>query len=103
MSVSKQKGTGGEREVRGVFSKYGFRTHRTAPGHPYDIRVEGEYGPPLHLLATRPDRGQWLVTLRLEDLVSLLAGYDAMTSMEVEVKRYARFAHHRIFEETFHA
>ena len=33
----------------------------------------------------------------------LLTGYDAMTSMEVEVKRYARFAHHRTFEETFHA
>lgn len=98
----KKKGTGFETEMERAFEAAGFEVHKTGEGESFDLRVVGT-GPQrvrsLPMLATRPDRGESLVTLRLPDLLTLLgpSGYGA----HVECKRYARFALHTIFRKKF--
>ena len=99
----KRKGTGYETEVARAFEAAGFEVHRTEPGLNFDIRVLGR-GPQrvrsMPMLATRPDRGETLVSLRLPDLLTLLgpAGYGA----HVECKRRGgSLWHHSIFAQKF--
>lgn len=105
---SKKKGTGGETELLRLLADEGLAFVRTPPTTTYDLtnEVPGRLElTPLEVLATRPDRGQWLVTMRLEDFAHLLrqsdANYDGVWETHVEVKRYARFALHTIFESKF--
>lgn len=95
---SKQKGTGGETELLRLLDAHGRRVERTAPTLPYDLRVLGSL-PSFDVLATRPDRGSWLMTMRLEDFALLLLASNR--EAHIEVKRYARFALHSIFEKKF--
>ena len=53
----------------------------------------------MEALATRPDRGRWLITIPIEDYLTLLGPSEY--GADVEVKRYARFAIHAIYEDTF--
>ncbi len=104
---SKQKGTGGETELVAAFRAAGLTANRTPPTTNYDVRV-GKAGPDggLDALATRPDYGQWLVTVRLADFIDLVKvaegfyGIDELP-VNVEVKRYARFALHAIWQKKF--
>lgn len=113
-NAPKQKGTGGETELGRLLAEEQLAFVRTPPTTEYDLTnatpgaLELE---PLEVLATRPDRGQWLMTMRLEDFAALMrahqdwgvSAYNARGPWEthVEVKRYARFAHHSIFERKF--
>ena len=110
MSASKQKGTGGENEVVKLFNEEGIMgLLRTSPGVNYDITRVGQE-PSLQLLATRPDRGRWLVTLDARKFARLLHAADTLSDvlehpvyprLEIEVKRYRRFSLHSIFESKF--
>ena len=100
---SKQKGTGGETELLNMLGREGLV--RTPPGTVWDLDRPG-WDPPVRVLATRPDRGQWLFTMDLFDFDRFLAEHDAsddpfLTQVQVEVKRYKAFAHHTIFESKF--
>ncbi len=98
---SKQKGTAGETELVKRFRAEGFEARRTSPGMNYDVHVSPSPGYGMHVdaLATRPDRGEWLVSVRLVDFIDLL---NASTfGARLEVKRYKSFAHHGIFEKKF--
>jgi len=100
MTASKQKGTKGESELVEVFREAGFKVRRTSPGSNHDVEVKGEIGNPfIEALATRPDRGQWLVSIKLTDFVELLE--IAQGDCDMEVKRHKRFAHHSIYEQKF--
>ncbi len=106
---SKKKGTGGENEVlkvaEDIWGEGCFA--RTSPGMPWDVERKGYSGPgnhntPLELLATRPDHGEWLVTMRLDDALRLAHGdADFDDDIRIEVKRYARFALHSIWNKKF--
>jgi hypothetical protein len=92
----KAKGTGGETELVNIAAQLGYVARRTSPGANYDVHLfpaRFTRLDPVKALATRPDRGQWLVSIPLDDFLRML---DAPA--EVEVKRYKRFAHHTIFE-----
>lgn len=96
----KKKGTSAETELKARFEAAGFvDAARTSPGLPFDVNVPGRLPRQVGALATRPDRGRWLVTITLDDFLDLLRyrGYGA----RVESKRYARFALHSIFEKKF--
>ncbi len=95
----KQKGTGGEREVKNKAEDYGLEATRTPAGSRYDIDIRGSVGKHINVLATRPDNGTWLATIALSDLFHLLAEHG--DSAHIEVKRYKRFAHHGIFSDKF--
>lgn len=104
----KQKGTTGEREVMELLHEAGFNgAVRNPPSATWDITSPSgatELGAePLEVLATRPDRGRWLATVDLFTLLHWLqtAGPDWYPELRVEVKRYARFSLHTIFEKKF--
>lgn len=92
----KQKGTAGETELLGLL---GPRYHRTAPTLPFDLRRAGAL-PVVNALATRPDRGQWLVTIDLPTFMRLSENED---EVRVEVKRYKKFSLHGIWNKKFGA
>lgn len=97
MTASKQKGTGGETELLRLLALPGLV--RTPASSTYDLSrpaVGPWFGPPIQALATRPDRGQWLITLRATDFAELVGETEA--PLEIEVKRYRRFSLHSIFE-----
>lgn len=110
---SKQKGTGGETELLRLLQAgdYGiaFRGLVRAPASSeVDLLqpAENENEPTFNALATRPDRGEWLVTMRLRDferavMSDLMAGGGDLPGLAIEVKRYARFSLHAIFEKKF--
>src|SRR5512132_1468888 len=97
---AKKKGTGFEREVMEALEGVGFKPYRTSPGSPWDIVVPGQE--PFEVLATRPDRGEALVTLPLKDFIELLREYNRHGDdygARIECKRFARFAHHTIYTD----
>jgi hypothetical protein len=101
MNASKKKGTKGETDLLRRFLDAGFIARRTAPTLPYDIDVHAHpsMARRVDVLATRPDRGRWLVTITLDEFLDLLRyrGYGA----RVESKRYRHFSLHTIFERKF--
>jgi hypothetical protein len=101
----KQKGTGGETELLRLLEAYmPERTWRKCEnGHPWDIETVDDHednitGHVIRILATRPDRGRWLLSMPLE---AWSDGDRFVDPIQVEVKRHARFAHHSIFESKF--
>lgn len=110
----KAKGTKGETELRILLEEQGLSFRRTAPTFEWDLD-NAEPGflelYPLEVLATRPDNGEWLMTMRLENFVDLLTAHRELTGnlynvqhvweTHIEVKRYKKFAHHTLFEEKF--
>lgn len=98
----KQKGTGGERELKLELESWGMTVVRTAPTLPWDLTALWPGGSlenrPVEILATRPDRGEWLFTLRPEQLHY---GALQLRPWHIEVKRYQRFAMHSIFLKKF--
>jgi hypothetical protein len=97
----RKKGTQFETEVRLALGYPNLR--RTAPGTKWDLEEVGSS--PVEILATRPDRGKKLVSLRLEDFAALYDSYCLLSGerpgLRIECKRFARFAHHQIFTEKF--
>lgn len=110
---SKQKGTGGETELLRLLQDgpYGsaFRGLVRAPAsaevdllQPGDNDMEATF----NALATRPDRGEWLITMRVRDFERLMMselfdGKGDLPGLAIEVKRYARFSLHTIFAGKF--
>jgi hypothetical protein len=90
------KGTGGEREVLRRFRDAGVPVFRSPASATVDLYREAD-GDPLHLLATRPDGGGWLVSLPLDELITLVGE----RPLQIEVKRYRRFKHHTLYESKF--
>jgi hypothetical protein len=91
--------------------EHAFKLRRNAASAIADLRqdvFEGEGGldiDELTLLATRPDRGQWLITMPLHQFAELMYGSWIRTgsrpAIDIEVKRYRRFSLHAIFEKKF--
>lgn len=98
-SPSKQKGTGAETEFKLELLDLVPGLVRTPASSNVDLAAPGT-GQPIRILATRPDRGQWLATVDLYDLRYLL-GQSPIRPVEIEVKRFARFAHHAIWSKKF--
>jgi hypothetical protein len=107
---SKKKGTEGENELKSLLMDAGIEVHRTPASHPYDLRRGEGYDGGLDVLATRPDRGYWLATLRLGDFLDLVKMADDTYStpwepfegpLNIEVKRYKSFAHHSLWDKKF--
>jgi len=102
----KQKGTAGETELLLELLGRGINVRRTAPTLPFDLERVGRFGDNgLNVLATRPDRGRWLLTIDLDTFASLVLLADKALGFEgqlnIEVKRYAKFALHTIYESKF--
>lgn len=106
----KQKGTSGETELLRLFHNVGgwvFEGTVRAPASAgVDLILPQESGfpsTPLEVLATRPDRGRWLVTMNVFDFIDLFTAADLYVErpLHVEVKRYKRFSLHTIFEGKF--
>jgi hypothetical protein len=101
---SKQKGTGGETELLRLLDYPGLV--RTPPTTLWDLELPGN--DQFNVLATRPDHGQWLMTMDLNTFKTLFGFYlsDRQTSryepgLRIEVKRYSRFALHAIWNKKF--
>lgn len=98
----KKKGTAGETELRRKLSVAGVKVDRTPPTHKWDLERKGKS--PINILAIRPDRGDWLVTVSLEDFLDMLFTMEQLVQppgLRIEVKRYARSFIHRVFKEKF--
>jgi Holliday junction resolvase len=95
----KAKGTRGETEFVRALQAHGFEAERVKAGEYYDVRVKGHL-PSIKALATRPDKGSWLVTMRLSEFVHYLRLLEGKAA-EIEVKRWGKFAHHTVFEKKF--
>lgn len=108
---SKRKGTAGETEFLRRLANLGIYTRRTPASSKYDLeRDAGATGDILNILATRPDRCPWLVTMTVEDFAHMLTLQDryclerglGLQTIHIEVKRRkAQPWHHRIFKEKF--
>jgi hypothetical protein len=94
----RKKGTAGETELLGALDISGLT--RTPASSTFDLHRPGPTAPPVRVLATRPDRGQWLFTVDLETFKMLLA-FVPSKPLEIEVKRYRRFSLHSIFRAKF--
>lgn len=95
----RKKGTAAEGEVVNRARGAGLTAVRTPAGSTYDVQVQGSTGRTVNVLATRPDRGYWLVTITLDDLIHMLSQHG--DAAHIEVKRYARFSLHSIFDKKF--
>lgn len=99
------KGTSGERELLRLLQEYIPGLVRTPASSVVDLRrpfqQEGGIEVALEVLATRPDKGQWLLTMNVEDFLHLWEHAEIPDRLDIEVKRYARFSLHSIFEGKF--
>lgn len=99
---SRKKGTAGEVELMAILEQVTGRSfRRTHAGCRWDLETtdHADYGdlPPVFILATRPDRGRWLLSMTPIDWACPINGTGPVP-IRVEVKRYARFALHKIYE-----
>lgn len=98
---SKKKGTDGETELLLELVEAIPGLVRTPPTSDFDLRRLGSDGAVIHeVLATRPDRGQWLITMDLDTFRELVLDCEEC-EFNIEVKRYARFSLHAIWEKKF--
>lgn len=106
MNKPRRKGTAGETEFVNAAFAHGVVFERMPASSTFDLRrvvkhtEAAELIEPINALATRPDRGRWLVTMTAEDFWYLLKAFPNRRS-RVEVKRFKGFAHHTLFEEKF--
>lgn len=95
------KGTAGETELLRLLNEKGFKFVRRSAGARTDLRHEATWpvkNPPTYtLLATRPDRGNWLITMNLETFFAVFA--PDLENIEIEVKRRKRFSIHQLYEQ----
>jgi len=99
----RQKGTGGETELLRLLDIDGLV--RNPSSSLIDLSRPG-WNPALEVLATRPDHGQWLFTMNRRDFQHLVGIFDEVKDpfvqhLDIEVKRYSRFAMHSIFEQKY--
>lgn len=101
----KKKGTGGETELLRMLELDIPGLVRTPAASGVDLAALGNGLQPWQFLATRPDRGQWLITMDLATMLDLWRmaklPYNRVSPVEIEVKRYRRFALHAIWEKKF--
>ena len=101
MSKSRAKGTRLESDIRNAGLDLGLDISREPMGARWDLTVRGSTGRTIEALATRPDFGKTLVSIPLADFLHLLVSHG--DSARIECKRYAKFAHHSIYTDTFSA
>ena len=98
----RKKGTKGEVELKKELGNLGVEVQRTSAGKAFDLVHTGDPGEePLEILATRPDNGQWLLTMNLEDFAWMVNYLSPGIPLHIEVKRYSRFSMHTIWEKKF--
>jgi hypothetical protein len=100
----KQKGTGGETELLRLLGIPGLV--RNPSSAIVDLSRVGWDNHPIRALATRPDRGRWLFSIGLPQFKRLVALEDMASDpfenqIDIEVKRYRKFAHHSLYEGKF--
>lgn len=103
-SPSKQKGTAGETELLRILQPWLPRLVRNPSSSIADLTslpLDGVEFEPIQALATRPDRGRWLIAIEADVFGWLASSVQYQTPIDIEVKRHAKFAHHKIFEEKF--
>lgn len=95
----RQKGTAGETELLRLLNEKGFKFVRRPAGARTDLRHESPhpFSPTFKVLATRPDRGQWLLTIDAATFCEVFA--PDLENIEIEVKRRKKFAHHSLYED----
>ena len=102
---SKKKGTEGEVELKAELVETIPGLVRTPPTSYVDLAAPGETSKTLLLLATRPDWGEWLVTMDLSNFRDLFrtAYPDGRyaPNVGIEVKRHKSFALHNIWAKKF--
>jgi hypothetical protein len=100
---SKQKGTAAETELRLELLGRGIAVTRTPASSVVDLVRPGDASSDpfiVETLATRPDRGEWLLTMSLDTFAELV--YEAPgAALFIEVKRYKKFALHTLFQGKF--
>jgi len=97
----KAKGTAGETELLRLLDIHGLV--RTPASSPVDLARPG-WDPAIEVLATRPDHGQWLFMVDVPTfrwLVDSLDAHGFEHKLNIEVKRYKKFAHHTLYEGKF--
>lgn len=93
------KGTNGETELLRILNERGFKFVRRPAGARTDLKhLATDPGAVIlfTLLATRPDRGEWLITMSLDQFFEAFA--PETDTIEIEVKRHKKFAHHTLYE-----
>ena len=96
----RKKGTGGETELLGLLRDIAPTLARTPASSVIDLQRLGPE--PINVLATRPDNGQWLMTVALEDFRRMVTGKVPLeVGLNVEVKRYRKFSLHSIWNAKF--
>lgn len=94
---SRRKGTDGENDVKQLLEEITGRPfRRTSAGCRWDLETAdgiGRDGEPIHILATRPDRGQWLCLMSPHDWFA----DPSAEEIRVEVKRKKTYSHHSLF------
>lgn len=109
MTASKQKGTGGETELLRLLATRGIFVVRKPASAPYDLDRPGtEENDDLtvKVLATRPNRGQWLFTVDLHTFAILINALDfaanvmgGVAPLQIEVKRWRSFPQHTLWRK----
>ncbi len=97
----RQKGTRFETDLVDRAKDFGLDAYRMPASSRYDIQIRGGTGRNIDALATRPDYGQALVTVRLADFYHLLSEHG--DGAHLEAKRLAKVAIHSIFSDKFGA
>lgn len=96
----RKKGTGGETELLGLLREDAPTLARTPASSVVDLQRLGPE--PINVLATRPDKGQWLLTVSLDDFRRMLRGTTPQNvGLNIEVKRYKAFSLHTIWTSKF--
>ena len=99
MNKPRRKGTDGETQLMRLLNAYGFEFYRREAGAQRDLRQKGE-GKAIDVLAIRPDRGPWLLTLDVETFAALLSEAEetfGKITVDIEVKRRAVSVLHSIW------
>ncbi len=102
---SKAKGTGGETELLRSLQDVIPDLVRTPAASIIDLAAPGIELIPWEFLATRPDKGRWLISMDLEAFKDLWTEAGLITrrksAVYIEVKRYKHFSLHSIWEKKF--
>ncbi len=87
MSASKKKGTAGETELLAELLELLPHLRRTPPGSKWDLEHQGDEGAVVFdILATRPDRGRWLVTMSLDSFRDLVGDLGSTGAGEFRIE-----------------
>lgn len=100
----RQKGTAGETELLRILQPWLPRIVRNPSSSIADLTspaLDTGSFEAFGALATRPDRGRWLIAVEADVFGWLASNVMDDCPIDIEVKRHAKFAHHSIWESKF--